>query len=479
MALTLRSLAVKCVLVAGTLAVATPMSAKACTPLRVTVIEPEKPIDRRSGCRKIWRDREQILVGLQNGSEDYYKYRSIIQSMAEGKHGCGKRRDFAFQMADTAVGSPVRSGLIIDSYYPVETALNDFRNWAPDTLSKPRRDEVEIGAWMLSENFHAGFCGSGFYIDRLPRGFEEDAVRAVLLTEPYWEKSVAQFGNNPARDRLILSELMAPRSPYFDLQKAAELVPQFYGRDTIRGPRPRLRPIDIEVAEAITSGAAEKPDYEAAAGLLKDYSPYVTDQLSETELERVRKLWVRISQHRLASDDTELRKHALSFLKWGELDVITGKPIAQTLPEGAQIEVLGHWPDGLEPVGNIERILPLLADNGSFYRALGSRRGGRVELGVIFRPDGSYHDLHVTRDTGFEHPRLPSKQMSFGTHAKKLASRYFRPHLNKMQLTGFEGRYAYVPLPSFEFRVVGDRPKSTAEFVDGTIVISGVPYRGN
>ena len=216
MALALRSFAGKCALVAGTLAAAVPMNAKACTLISVTQLEPDGPIDNSRECREIWRDREQILEGLQNGSEDYSDYGNVAFSFAEGKHGCGKRSKFAFQLADAAVGAPVRAHLLYSGGRP-SLAIRHFHDWAPNFASQDRRAEVATGAWLLSENSRSGSCGVRVLSDRLPTFLTEPEIHAALVKPEYWGRALKQFGNNPPRDRLILRELMAPSSPYFDL----------------------------------------------------------------------------------------------------------------------------------------------------------------------------------------------------------------------------------------------------------------------
>ena len=236
-----------------------------------------------------------------------------------------------------------------------------------------------------------------------------------------------------------------------------------------------MKPIDIDLAEIILDPQAGTLDYETAAKVLAGYSPFTSSQLSAQDKRRAGTIWKRIAQHRLGSSDPKTKQTALEILQSGDPFAVRGQLIEDIIPDDASLVVLDEWPETLPTLRITDRVLSRMRNYPS--RAIRMGGAGKVDLGLLFKPDGSMQDIVVVRDVVFVKAEGGQRAHTFAPVVKKSVTRYIRPRVSEMTLTGFEGRYAYVPLPSFEFRIVGDRPKSTAEFVDGTIIISGVPYR--
>ena len=138
------------------------------------------------------------------------------------------------------------------------------------------------------------------------------------------------------------------------------------------------------------------------------------------------------------------------------------------MPEGTDLVRLEKWPVSLPPLTNLASAAARIAE---YYprRARLEMQAGRVELGIVFGPDGKFDDVIVTRSAG----------STLDHAAARDAERYLRPRLGDMVLKGFEGRSVYVPLPAFEYRI-STILDNTAKGLnaDGTkIVILAQPFR--
>lgn len=422
-------------LAAGALAMLASSPALACSIAPVVVLEPDPNYDIRDQCRKVWRNRDEVLADLRKGYRGFIELREVTVALRGGLGKCKPRPDFAFELVDAAIKTPVRRSRLNSPY-------DLFSAWAPDDYPEERRREVSLGTWLLGSTWYRGICSSGGYTDSLPGGFEEDEVRSVLLSDDYWSASLERFGDNPARDRLILRALIDPESRYFDLNLARRLAPQF----TANIKRDYSKPIIVEVAEALANPRLGKPDYEAAAELVSWYTPYVERYLEGEHLQRVQDLWTRIQQSRLSHSDPQVARSATLALLSGDPTYQAGVPFSEVLPAGSEIEILEGWPDALPPLRSPERWATSLAHNYP-SRALREGVGGRVDYGIIFDPAGEFHSLHVTRSAG----------KILDSAAIRGAERYIRPRPKKLKLEGYSGRYVFVPLPSNIYRISWDK----------------------
>lgn len=437
-------------LAAGALAVLVSSPTMACSITPIVQLEPDPNYDIRDKCRKVWRNREEVLVDLRRGHLSFAELREVTFALREGHGKCKPRPDFAFELVDAAIKTPVRASRL-DSPHDL------FFKWAPADYPKERRREITLGTWLLGSTWYRGFCSRGDYSDRLPYGFEESEVRSVLLSDDYWTASLERFGNNPVRDRLILRELIDPNSPYFDLRRAQRLTPRF----TSKIKRDFDKPIIIDVAEALADARLGVPDYEAAAELILWYTPYVEGRLKGEELQRVRDLWTRVQQTRLSHADPKIARAATLALLTGDPTFRPGVPFTEELPAGAEIEVLENWPDALPPLRSPERWASRIADQYP-SRALREGIAGRVDYGIIFDPDGQFHSLHVTRSAG--------EYLDGATI--RAAERYVRPRPRQLKLGGYPSRYVFVPLPSNIYRISWDRDKYPNDAVAEDYVIN-------
>lgn len=401
----------------------------ACTFYVPAKVELEGEPDNRAECRAVARDIDGFLSGLDGEAKHGWAFMHVAQSLYDGSANCGKDRSLAFALVNQGLGSPVIANYESD-------AVKQFREWKPADVNQQRLDEVAIGSWISSSTYWMGFC-SGHYRDTLPDGYSESEARDWIVKPQYWSIAKERFGNNPVRDRIVLEELIDPESPYFNRAEAGRLVPQYFDRKGIIRPES----IDVEVAEALTDPRLGPPDYEAAASILSWYSPFAEWKLSDDVQERARRLWVRIAQSRLTSADPQLRRDALLFFDTGDPWAKAGKPLAELLPAGSKIVALDTWPEGLDPL-NYGRAGERIAHN---YPSRAVRRdiAGSVDLGLVFGPDGSFHRFYVKRgtDPGLERAAMQS------------AERYLRPRISELVLKGFSGKYVFVPLPSFEYRL--------------------------
>lgn len=388
------------------------------------------PPDLSDQCRAAARDPAKFLAERSDDALLNYEALTVARALREGEFGCRKRPGVALDLVDRVIGSPI-------TLPRGSAALLDYLDWTQDEPASERRDEVVIGAWISNSSYDSGVC-SGYYEDALPYGSGEAAVLSYLLRPEYWAIAVDAFGNNPARDRLVLRRLIDPAGEKYDLALAAEIAPHFNGRRDSN----RLDPVVIEVAEALADPRLGVPDYEAAAQVLGAYSLYVWIDVGEDEAARLRPLWTRILQSRLTHPDEQVRRDALYALGIGDPSARPGVAWAAQMPEGANLVRLEKWPAGLPPLTNLAGAAARIADNYP-RRALYEMKAGRVELGIVFAPDGKFDDVIVTRSAG----------SILDQAAARDAERYLRPRLSEMVLKGFEGRSVYVPLPAFEYRI--------------------------
>lgn len=416
---------------AGAVCVALSVHSEACTiavdPL-VKLAGP--PPDLSDQCRSAARDPAVFLADRSDDALPNYEALTVARALREGEFGCRKRPGVALDLVDRVIGSPV-------TLPRGSEAVRDYLDWTQDERASERRDEVVIGAWISNSSYASGFC-SGYYQDALPHGISEDAVLSYLLRPEYWAIARDEFGNNPARDRLVLRRLIDPASEKYDLALAAEIASQFNGRRDSN----RLDPVVIEVAEALADPRLGPPDYDAAAKVLGAYSLYAWIDLGEDEAARLRPLWTRILQSRLTHPDEQVRREALYALGTGDPSARPGVAWAAQMPEGADLVRLEKWPASLPPLTNLGHAAARIAEHYP-PRALREMQAGRVELGIVFGPDGKFNDVIVTRSAG----------SILDQAAARDAERYLRPRLGDMVLEGFEGRSVYVPLPAFEYRI--------------------------
>lgn len=442
---------------AGAACVALSAHAGACTIAVDPLFKLEgPPPDLSDQCRAAARDPAGFLAGQSDDGLPSYEALAVARALREGEFGCRKRPGVALDLVDRVIGSPV-------TLSQGSAAVLDYLDWTQDEPASLRRDEVIIGSWISNSSYVSGFC-SGYYKDALPYGISEDAVLPYLLRPEYWAIAVDAFGNNPARDRLVLRRLIDSASEKYDLALAAEVAPHFNGRRDSN----KLDPVVIEVAEALADPRLGAPDYEAAAHVLGAYSLYAWIDVSDDEVARLSPLWTRILQSRLTHPDEQVRQEALYALGTGDPSARPRVTWAAQMPEGTDLVRLEKWPVSLPPLTNLASAAARIAE---YYprRARLEMQAGRVELGIVFGPDGKFDDVIVTRSAG----------STLDHAAARDAERYLRPRLGDMVLKGFEGRSVYVPLPAFEYRI-STILDNTAKGLnaDGTkIVILAQPFR--
>lgn len=438
---------------AGVAALCAPVQGAACSVIAVPEIKLEgPPPDWRDDCRAAMRDMGAYVADLRDGGLGHGDFVAVARAMREGAYGCRKRPARALELVDLGMGSPVteRRG---------SPAMLSYLEWTSDDPASERRAEVVIGSWIANNSRDLGFCAT-YYEDALPPGQTEAEVLRWLLRPEYWEIALHMFGNNPARDRLVLRQMIDPGSDRFDLAAAGELASRFGNQRDAYLPED----VQFEVAEAVADPRLGTPDYEAAARVLGPHSFYTYPDSSTETIERARRLWVRIAQTRLTDPDPAVRRQAAFMLGAGDPAARPGIPFEAVLPAGSTVIELEGWPAGLPPILNLAGAAGRISEQYP-SRALRQGQAGRVELGLLFRPDGSFRSVHVTRSAG----------EVLDQAAIRGATRYLRPKLEEMRLEGFEGRYVYVPLPAFEYRMLTVIDDQAAGLSEGgqRIVIPG------
>ena len=455
-----RTLSSRLAIAMGAVLIAVPLPAIACspsTPIQVKLEGP--PPSFKAECRAAWRGRDKLLADLASGEQSFWDYNHIAHALREGTNECRKRPSFALAMVDAALGTPFQP-------WSGAAPTSQFLEWQDESISQERVQEVVIGSWLLGRARRVtplwNWCAPGYYADEVPAGVTREKLADYFANDQYWTRIRERFGHNPGRDRLVLRELIDPSSVRFDLKLAAELAPKFYEGDKPRG----LMPILVDVAEALANSALGGPDYEAARQVLEWYSPYTPNGLDDGASARAQALLERITQARLTHPDAQVRRDARVAIEAGDPHAKAGPSFEEALGEGVKVRILDTRPDSLPPFQRFERTIERIAN---YYprRALRTWRGGRVGLGMLFNPDGSFHSVHIMRSAG---PTLDDA-------AKRGLRRYLRPRLSQTRLTGFEGQHVYVPLPSFEYRIAFEPPEDFDAFEagseDDTITIVG------
>lgn len=426
------------VLAAGALAL-NGLPAGACS---LYVIQKIEHKNLREECRRSIKDPAGFIAEFSSEIGRPVRPIAVANALIDGSAHCWKKPEVAFKLLDLSLGSPVTVG-------PRDDALSLFLRTAPDDLAPDRRAEVLIGAFLLNTSYVSQICALGFYDKRLPHGYSESEVLEWLLKPSYWNSAIANFGNNPTRDSMVLRQLIDPQSGRFDRALAGRLTPVYalHDRTSWRKPRPHNAPdpVDVEVAEALLDPTLGKPDFDAAANALRWYSPNLYAGLDPEIDMRSRTAWLRIATGWQASGDPERVSRAASILGTGDPLAGPSKPIEDVLPAGAEVVRLDEWTDQFGPFKFIDRSVQRIAERYP-SRALREGKGGRVELGVIFDPEGAFHTYHVIRSAG----------ETLDMASIKSLDRYLRPRIRTQRLTDYEGQYVYVPLPTIVYRhVVG------------------------
>lgn len=418
---------------AGAASALAPVQAAACTYILVTEELHGDPPDYREQCRAAARDPEGFVARYRAQDPSFSgEFEQVVQAMHEGSNRCRKQQARALELVDTAIGSPVilpRSSDLVRYYL----------DWTEADATSERREEIRIGSWLTNTSARSFPCQTRpFYSDALPHGYTEADVLTWLLRPEYWAIAVERFGHNPARDQLILRQLIDPASEKYDLTLAGQLTPKRRDNRNLRLPDE----LDLTIAEAVADPRLDKPDFQTAAIIVGRASFYRHSGIDEENLERIRPLWLRIMQSRLSHHDPQVRREAAFALGVSEAASEPGIPLSETLPEEARVTTLEAWPEGLPPLQDMRQSVSRIQENYP-RRAVREELQGRVELGIVFAPDGSFHSLYVTRSAG----------EILDQASKNSAERYLRPRLSEMVLKGFAGQYVYVPLPAFEYRL--------------------------
>lgn len=445
---------------AGAAALSAPAPVVACSPsFPIEVKYDGPPLSFKAECRAAWRGRDKLLSDLATGEQSFWDYNHIANALREGTNGCRKRPAFALAIVDAALGNPFQP-------WAGAAPTAQFFEWKDESISPERVEEVVIGSWLLGRARRItplrNWCAPGYYADEVPAGVTRRKLAVYFANDQYWTRIRERFGHNPGRDRLVLRELIDPSSVRFDLKLAAELAPRFYQGDKPRG----LMPILVDVAEALADPALGEPDHEAARLTLEWYSPYTPNSLDEGANERAQALLERILQERLSHPDAQVRRDARFAIETKDPHAKAGPSFEEVVGESVKVRILEKRPDSLPPFKQFERTIERITENYP-SRALRRWQGGRVELGMLFNPDGSFHSVHIMRSAG----------STLDNAVKRGLRRYLRPRISQTKLTGYEGLHVYVPLPNFEYRTVFEPPKDFDEFEagfeDNTITIIG------
>ena len=417
---------------AGAASALAPVQAAACTYVLTTEELHGDPPDYREQCRAAARDPKGFVARYRAQDPSFSgEFEQVVQAMHEGSNRCRKQREMALQLADAAIGSPV-------TMPRTSHLVARFLHWTRNDPTSERREEILIGSWLTNTGISPGSCGTWpNYIADLPYGHSEADVLAWLLRPEYWANAVERFGDHPVRDQMILRQLIDPGSENYDLALAARLTPQRQDNREMYLPDA----LDIEIAEMVVDPKLGIPNYEAAAKVLRSNSIYLNSATYQDEFDRIRPLWLRIMQSRLTHTDPQVRREAAFALGVSDALSVPGAPLLDDLPDGANLVTLDAWPEGLVPLQDLRRSASRIQEAYP-RRALREEKEGRVELGIVFAPDGSFQSLHVTRSAGelLDQGAIDSVQ------------RYLRPKLDEMVLTGYGGSYVLVPLIALEYR---------------------------
>lgn len=414
-------------------------SVAACSFMPVIELEGD-PVSLRADCRALLRDRQDVLQRLGTGTLAYSDIGGAVRALGNGTNECPQQRGTAFAFVDAALGSPVRAGA-------ASPAVEDFLKWAPESLPELRRIEAITGSWIVSPapTFHGGVCSATPYLaDALPDGVPQERLQSLLVRPEYWAEAIRQFGNNPARDRMVLETLVDSANPEFDLREAARLLPEFHRADRTQPSRHAMRKgarTRMLVAEALADPQRGLADYEAASDALGSLTQFTAPDLDAPMRERLIRFQNRIAQSRLASDDPAIQRRAELVLRTGDPNARPGPPVKGLLPAGSTVVVLEEWPEALVMPRLGEKAMERIADSYP-SRAIRTGEGGRVAIGALFDPEGTFRTFHVLQGTA---------SSALERSALTNAERYVLSDTGTLRLSGYAGAYVLAPLAVFEY----------------------------
>ncbi|MEO9467531.1 energy transducer TonB [Parasphingorhabdus sp.] len=394
-------------------------SASAFMPVAFDVenLPPKKETNLSRECAKALANKKRFLSRVARLKYPDPLVHDYLDGLNHGRYGCPKNPEFAYQILDRHVGDPIRINVYADDYR---------RLLASDGEALTQQRVKDLGGTLFARTRSGA--------NAVPKHWTIAGLEKLLLANSNWKLAAEIFRKdknyvrNKLRDDLLIKNLIDPASPIYNLVEAVELV-----SDSSRfGYRTR-------VAEQLADRNRNAADVRTAFKLMHWYSPFVHQEVSESEVDAARSIFEKLVRLMAESNDPDLQARSKAIQQTGNPHAQVGGQAPPVDPYDGNSATVISWPEQFGAVQTIR------SPNSYSSRAISERVGGRVELAALFNPDGTYGGMAITASSG--RPDLDRA-------TKREFERYNQ--LKSKTLLGYEGQYVKIPMPIVEWHLLNE-----------------------
>lgn len=390
-------------------------AAMACT---IAIIDEKvEPDYWKKPCEKALKNKKGFLKSIEKLELNRSKVVKYARAFEHGSMGCTQNKNFAFQILDRYVGSPINFNVNPDT-------LNYLSTLIPDNLDLARKREITGKKWLLNPSFH----------DLPSESWTEAQAREFLLKSENWDIAVQKFNTVDAahigRNKLVFDTVIDPRSSKFSLYNAANFA--LISKDRIA---------QIQVASMLIDPQFGKPNYEKAQDLLDWYSPFIHENISGEDEKKAASIWMKIGEHLSKQKSSIARTRGNAILKTGNPKANPSLIDRWSIPQMKNLRIATEWPQSVAKPNYLNR---LFSPHDYRIRSMREGEAGAVIPALLFNPTGKFEKLWVLQSSGYE--RLDNSTLM------ALSKRY-RPKLSSLTIDNNSDDYILVPLPKVEWHI--------------------------
>lgn len=406
-------------IIAAFLPFGVPVSTSSSMPIAITVIddEPKKNKDLSKECRAILSNKNKFLSKVAKRKIADGIVHDYFDGLYLGQYDCPKDQKLAHQILDQHVGYPIRKTVF---WFDIERLLSNHH----EALSTQRITDLRGQLFIRTR--------SG--ATKVPEYWTMSEIEQLLIESNNWRTAADTFSKDQAfvrntlRDKLLIKNLLDPRSSIYDVDMAAELV-SGSSRYSYR----------TQVAQHLLERKRNEIDLRTAFELMRWYSPFVERKISQEDNDIAASTFSEIIHQMGASNELDLQ--ALS-------DVIqrTGNPHAEisrnpldNLTDIKNDYLTVSWPD------KFGKLLTIRSPSSYPSRARRDRVGGRVQAAAMFNSDGFFDRMIIMSSSGREDlDRATAKNLQ---RFNKLKSK---------KLPNFKEEFVLIPMPPIEWHILDE-----------------------